>query len=387
MLAAAKRTSLFESDEQQNDAPRPAESNPALAEIDRLNAECEARYRDQLQLEANPSTPATDRTTTRMPATIAKQKALWSPTIANNFAPDAEVVLLSGDSAKTLTSLPDESVKLVITSPPYNLGKEYEKATALGKYLSELNPILQQLVRVLSPNGSLCWQVGNYVDDGEVFPLDIYYYPVFKSLGLKLRNRIVWHFEHGLHASKRLSGRYEVLLWFTKSDDYTFNLDSIRVPSKYPGKTHFKGEKRGQPSGNPLGKNPSDFWKLIEHEWEAGLWNIPNVKANHPEKTIHPCQFPIELVERCVLALTNDGDRVLDPFSGVGSALLAALRRDRKAVGCERDDEYLKIAKKRISDFYAHVLPYRPLGKPVHQPTGREKVSQVPEQWRKNGEP
>jgi DNA modification methylase len=303
-------------------------------------------------------------------------------TIANDFDVNSDVVLLAGDSSKTLELLPDESVDLVITSPPYNLGKEYEKVTALDKYLFELNPILKQLVRVLSPKGSLCWQVGNFVDDGEVFPLDMYYYPVFKSLGLKLRNRIIWHFEHGLHASKRLSGRYEVLLWFTKTDNYTFNLDSIRVPSKYPGKTHFKGEKRGQPSGNPLGKNPSDFWKLIEHEWETGIWDIPNVKANHPEKTIHPCQFPIELVERCVLALTNEGDRVLDPFSGVGSALLAALRRNRKALGCERDDEYLKIAKQRISDFYAHVLPYRPLGKPVHQPTGREKASQVPEAWR-----
>ncbi len=317
------------------------------------------------------------------------QKPLWNPPIAEvaaHFDPQADAVILSGDSAETLKTLPDGSAKLIITSPPYNIGKAYEKATRLDEYLENLTPIVDQLIRVLAEDGSLCWQVGNYVDDGEVFPLDIYYYPVFKSLGLKLRNRIIWHFEHGLHASKRLSGRYEVLLWFTKSDNYTFNLDSIRVPSKYPGKTHFKGEKRGQPSGNPLGKNPSDFWKLIEHEWEAGLWNIPNVKANHPEKTIHPCQFPIELVERCVLALTNDGDRVLDPFSGVGSALLAALRRNRKAIGCERDAEYIMIAKQRIADFYAHVLPYRPLGKPVHQPTGREKVSQIPEQWRKNGE-
>ena len=234
---------------------------------------------------------------------------------------------------------------------------------------------------MLAPSGSLCWQVGNYVENGEIFPLDIYYYPVFKSLGLKLRNRIVWHFDHGLHASKRFSGRYEVMLWFTKTDNYTFNLDSVRVPSKYPGKTYFKGDKYGQPSGNPLGKNPSDYWKLIAHEWEQGLWNIPNVKANHPEKTIHPCQFPIELVERCVLALTNEGDFVLDPFSGVGSALLASLKRGRRAIGCEKDKMYLDIARTRIAKLEAGELPYRPLGKPVHQPTGREKVSQVPLAW------
>jgi adenine-specific DNA-methyltransferase len=221
----------------------------------------------------------------------------------------------------------------------------------------------------------LCRKIGN-------FPLDIFYYPFFKQRGLKLRNRIVWYFDHGLHASKRFSGRYEVLLWFTKGDEYTFNLDSVRVLSKYPGKTNYKpGKDYGKISGNPLGKNPSDIWKLIEQEWEQGLWCIPNVKANHPEKTLHPCQFPIELVKRCVLALTNPGDYVLDPFSGVGSAMLAALRQHRKAIGCEKDPEYNRIAKERISDFYIGCLPYRPLGKPVHQPTGREKVSQIPKEW------
>lgn len=315
----------------------------------------------------------------------SEQQGLWSPEVGEKYHQDAEVVLLSGDAALTLKTIPDGSVKLIITSPPYNLGKVYEKATSLERYLADLRPILDELIRVLSPQGSVCWQVGNYVENAEVFPLDIYYYPVFKSLGLKLRNRIIWHFEHGLHASKRFSGRYEVLLWFTKSDTYTFNLDSVRVPAKYPGKTHFKGDKQGQPSGNPLGKNPSDFWKLMVREWEQGLWEIPNVKANHPEKTLHPCQFPIELVERCVLALTDENDWVLDPFSGVGSALLAALKHGRKAIGCEKDSDYVRIARRRIADFYNGTLPYRPLGKPIHKPTGREKVSQIPESWRNNG--
>lgn len=313
--------------------------------------------------------------------------ALWDvPAIANHFSKDAEAVILEGDSASTLRTVPDRTIKLIVTSPPYNIGKVYEKATDLDKYLDSLAPVINQVIRVLADNGSLCWQVGNYVEKSEIFPLDIFYYPFFKSLGLKLRNRIVWYFEHGLHASKRFSGRYEVLLWFTKSDDYTFNLDSVRIPAKYPGKTHFKpGKNYGKPSGNPLGKNPSDIWKLICQEWEQGLWCIPNVKANHPEKTIHPCQFPIELVERCVLALTNPGDWVLDPFSGVGTALLAALRHERKGIGCEKDAEYNRVAKKRIEDFYAGVLGYRALGKPVHQPTGREKVSQVPHEWLNGG--
>lgn len=315
-------------------------------------------------------------------------KSLWEPVIADTFDLSAEAILLAGDAAESLKSIPDGTAKLVITSPPYNIGKSYETAIGLTDYLENLTPIIGEVIRVLANDGSLCWQVGNYVDQGEIFPLDIFYYPFFKRHGLRLRNRIVWHFDHGLHASKRFSGRYEVMLWFTKTDDYTFNLDDVRVPSKYPGKTNYKpGENYGKLSGNPLGKNPSDIWKLIQHEWEQGLWCIPNVKNNHPEKTLHPCQFPIELVERCVLALTNPGDWVLDPFSGVGSALLAALRRDRKGIGCEREPQYLEIARQRIVDVHSGTLGYRPLGKPVHQPSGREKVSQVPKSWpRKEGE-
>ena len=168
-----------------------------------------------------------------------EQKALFSGRTYSTFDRNAEAVLLAGDAAQSLAELPDGTAKLIITSPPYNLGKVYEKATVLDDYLKALEPVIGQLIRVLAPDGSLCWQVGNYVANSEVFPLDIFYYPVFKSRGLKLRNRIVWHFEHGLHASKRFSGRYEVLLWFTKGDEYTFNLDDVRVPSKYPGKTYF----------------------------------------------------------------------------------------------------------------------------------------------------
>ncbi|MEM4204089.1 MAG: site-specific DNA-methyltransferase, partial [Candidatus Methanomethylicaceae archaeon] len=241
--------------------------------------------------------------------------------------------------------------------------------------------LIAQLHRVLREDGSICWQVGNFVEDGEVFPLDILYYPIFKELGMKLRNRIVWKFGHGLHASKRFSGRYETILWFTKSDRYIFNLDAVRVPAKYPGKRHFKGPNRGKPSCNPLGKNPSDVWEILAQDWEELVWDIPNVKSNHPEKTIHPCQFPIELVERCVLALTNEGDWVFDPYMGVGSALIAALMHGRRAMGCEKETSYVEIAHQRILDYFNGTLRYRPMGKPVYQPTGREKVSKIPEEW------
>ncbi|MDB2548268.1 site-specific DNA-methyltransferase [Paracoccaceae bacterium] len=302
--------------------------------------------------------------------------------VSDDYNEEASAVFLKGDCLETLNQLPENSVKLIVTSPPYNLNKEYETKAALEDYLNALEPIIDKLYSVLSEDGSICWQVGNYVEDGEVFPLDMYFYPLFKKKGMQLRNRIIWHFDHGLHAKKRFSGRYETLLWFTKSKEYTFNLDPVRVPSKYPGKRNYKpGPNYGKPSGNPLGKNPSDIWKIMIEEWEVGMWDIPNVKANHPEKTTHPCQFPIELVERCILALTNENDIVLDPFSGVGSAMLAALKRNRRAIGCEMQEDYIAAAKERVKLFTEGNLPYRPLGKPVHKPSGKEKVSQRPQEW------
>lgn len=296
--------------------------------------------------------------------------------------PSVEYEIINGDALKELTKFEDDKFDLIITSPPYNVGKEYEVKISIEKYLQTQEKIIEQLVRVLSNKGSICWQVGNYVEKGEVFPLDIYYYQIFKQFKLKLRNRIIWHFGHGLHASKRFSGRYETILWFTKTDKNIFNLDDVRVPSKYPGKLHFKGPKKGLPSGNPKGKNPSDIWEVVVNDWENEMWNIPNVKSNHPEKTIHQCQFPIELVERCVLALTNKKSWVLDPFSGVGSAIVASLKNGRNAVGIDKEKKYCKIAEERIDKLKKGELKIRPINKPIHVPSKNDKVAQIPIDWR-----
>lgn len=301
--------------------------------------------------------------------------------IANTFTPDADLVIYHGDTNDFIQTIPAETVKLIVTSPPYNLGKAYEDKVSIETYLKEQAQTIANMLPILHPQGSICWQVGNFVDRGEVFPLDIYYYTIFKKLGLRLRNRIIWHFGHGLHTQKRFSGRYETILWFTKGDEYTFNLDPVRVPSKYPGKRHYKGPNKGKPSGNPQGKNPSDVWEIVADDWDTCFWEIPNVKSNHPEKTIHPCQFPIELVERCVLALTDKGDWVFDPYAGVGSALIAALKQDRRAMGSEQEKVYVDVAHERIHSFLNGMLQIRPLGKPVHKPSGREKVSQIPPEW------
>ncbi|MEW6566622.1 MAG: site-specific DNA-methyltransferase [Chloroflexota bacterium] len=307
------------------------------------------------------------------------------PKVESHFSPDARIVLYHGDTRDLLCTIPSGSIRLIVTSPPYNVGKEYETRVSLKSYLETQREVIGELCRVLADDGSICWQVGNYVEDGEVFPLDIYYYDLFKDRGLRLRNRIIWHFGHGLHASKRFSGRYETILWFTKTDGYIFNLDPVREPSKYPGKRHYKGPNKGKPSGNPKGKNPSDVWRLITTEWEEAFWEIPNVKANHPEKTPHPCQFPVELVERCVLALTSVDDWVLDPFAGVGSSLIAAARHERRAMGAEKEHSYVEMARRRLQLFYAGALPLRRLGRPIHKPLGTEKVTQIPQEWNNVG--
>ena len=270
---------------------------------------------------------------------------------------DKNVLVSCEDNLAFIKPLPDASMKLIVTSPPYNIGKEYEKRKPLENYIHDQARVIAECVRLLHPEGSLCWQVGNHVQNGEVFPLDIILYHVFKDHGLKLRNRIIWHFGHGLHCSKRLSGRHETILWFTKTGKYTFNLDPIRVPSKYPGKKHFKGPNKGKLSCNPKGKNPSDVWEIV------------NVKSNHCEKTIHPCQFPVELVERLVLSMTNEWDKVFDPYMGVGSSVIAAIKNNRLGYGCDTEPEYVNIAWDRIRQYRQGLLKTRPMDKPVYNPS------------------
>lgn len=276
---------------------------------------------------------------------------------SDKFDSTVDLIYYYGDVNDLLKQIPDEFCQLVITSPPYNLGKEYEEKVNLDIYLDQQEKIIRECVRILKPEGSICWQVGNYVENGEIIPLDILLFPIFSKLQLQLRNRIVWHFGHGLHAKNRFSGRYEVILWFTKTENYVFNLDPVRVPQKYPNKRHYKGPKKGQLSGNPLGKNPSD------------VWNIPNVKSNHIEKTDHPCQFPVELVERLVLALTNEKDWVFDPFMGVASTAIASILHNRKSIGAEIIKEYIDIGWERIEKAEKGELEIRPMSRPIYNPT------------------
>ena len=302
--------------------------------------------------------------------------------IYQNFNDGADIVFHRGDTMKFVKTIPEKSIRLIITSPPYNVGKEYEVKESIEEYLKKQEVLIDELARILCDDGSICWQVGNYVNDGEVFPLDIFYYKIFKDKGFKLRNRIIWRFGHGLHASNRLSGRYETLLWFTETDNYIFNLDDIRIPSKYPGKRYYKGPKKGQPSCNPKGKNPEDVWEFMQKEWDISIWDIPNVKSNHPEKTIHPCQFPVELVERCVLAFTNERDIIYDPYAGVGTSIIGAIKNNRRAFASEKEKQYVDVGKKRVKLMLQGQLKIRPIGTEIYVPDKNNKVAQIPLEWK-----
>lgn len=302
-----------------------------------------------------------------MPIKIVKR-------IKKGVSPDTSATkLFLMDVERFLDSLPMQPIfDLVVTSPPYNIGKEYENQVPLSEYVAWQKRIIEKIYPRLKDTGSICWQVGNYVENGSITPLDIELAPIFKGLHLHLRNRIIWHFGHGLHNKNRFSGRYEVILWYTKSDMYTFNLDDVRVPAKYPGKRSYRGENRGKLSGNPKGKNPED------------VWDMPNVKGHHVEKTSHPCQFPVGLIERLVLALTNENDLVFDPFAGVASSGVAALLHGRCFWGCEVVEDYIKQGKERLELTIAGKIRYRPHDKPIYDAKA-SALSRIPDEWKETG--
>jgi len=282
-----------------------------------------------------------------------------------------EARLQQADAAAFLGSLPSESVDLIVTSPPYFLGKEYDKSRAAADFAAELGRVIPLARAALKEGGSLCWQVGNHVQNGELLPLDFAVGWAMADSGMKLRNRIIWTFSHGAHASTRFSGRHETILWYTKGQSAFFDLDSVRVPQKYPGKRHYKGPNKGDWSGNPLGKNPGDVWSIGE------VWDIPNVKAGHVEKTSHPCQFPTALVRRLVTALCPRGGTVVDPYLGSGSAAVSALLEGRNFVGSDITSRYLEIAAKRLETLVEGNLKVRP-DMPVRQPNDCEAVAKTP---------
>ena len=258
---------------------------------------------------------------------------------------------------------------LVITSPPYFMNREYDTSNDIEDFRSIHSELASQINRVVKPSGSICWQVGIFAKDGAITPLDYEVHTVFQKYFI-LRNRIVWTFGHGMHARNRFSGRHETILWYSKSGDYFFDLDPVRVPQKYPGKRFYKGPNKGKLSGNPLGKNPGD------------VWDIPNVNSRHVEKEEHPCQFPVSLALRLVKSLCPEGGLVLDPFAGTSTTGIACMMSKRKFLGSELNPDYASISESRFNRYVEGTLPIRP-DKPPAAPNRNQKVATLPEEFQR----
>lgn len=279
-------------------------------------------------------------------------------------------VLFRGDCRKLISNLPDACIDLTITSPPYCLGKEYEKARTVQEFIEDQRRVLPEIARLTKVGGSICWQVGYHTVSNEAFPLDYAVFTILSGIkGISLRNRLIWSFGHGLHQRRRFSGRHEIVLWFTKGKDYYFDLEAVRVPQKYPGKRHHKGPQKGEFSGNPRGKNPGD------------VWEIPNVKAFHVEKLAHPCQFPVGLVDRLVRALCPKGGTVFDPYMGSGSTGVAAAMHNARFIGAESMEDYFTIARKRLAGAHKGVITFRSADRPIHSASPTDSVARTPDHF------
>lgn len=229
--------------------------------------------------------------------------------------------LICGDALTELRRLRAGAADLLISSPPYNVGKAYERRVAMEAYADWIRPICAESIRALRPGASFCWQVGMHIIKGkeprgsEVLPLDFIFIPMLQELGLTYRDRFIWTFGHGLHCKYRFSGRHETILWFTKGE-VDFDVEEVRA--------------------RLLGEDGS------------GVWRITNIKNNHREKTAHPCQFPELLVERLLTNLSGRGDTVLEPFADAGTVSAVAERCGRKSISIELNPEYVAIARERV---------------------------------------
>jgi DNA modification methylase len=245
--------------------------------------------------------------------------------------------IINGDALSVMKKFPSKSINLIITSPSYEVGKEYEMGSSFENYLKFHEEIIKEAKRILKDNGSIYWNVAQTPKNGEIVPLGAVFYNLFKQNSFYLKNWIIWKFDGGLNCKKRLSGRYENVLWFVKDyNKFIFNLDSIRTVPKW------KNDKRN----NPIGKNPTDFWEFIE---ENSVWDINRVVNVSKEKTRHPCQFPEKLVERVIKASSNKGDVVFDMFNGSGTTCKVANELGRKFIGIDKELRYCKIALNRVN--------------------------------------
>jgi adenine-specific DNA-methyltransferase len=243
------------------------------------------------------------------------------------------------DCLEAMRLLPENLVDLTITSPPYNIGKEYEELAQLEHYLEWCETWISEIHRITSENGTFWLNLGylQVEEKGLAVPIP---YLLWDRTPFYFLQEVVWNYAAGVACKKRFSPRNEKLLWYVKDNkSYTFNLDAVRDPNvKYPNQ-----KKNGKLKCNPLGKNPTDVWQITK---------VTSGKNRaSPERTPHPAQFPLSLVERMLKTSSNLGDIVLDPFMGSGSTAECAFRNGRFVIGFELKNEYISFAQQRIEQY------------------------------------
>jgi adenine-specific DNA-methyltransferase len=246
------------------------------------------------------------------------------------------IVLYQGDALAMMAALQEPLFNATITSPPYNIGKEYEERLPLEEYVAWCGKWMSELHRLTTSTGSLWLNLGYTAvpQYGRAVPLP---YLLWDKSPFFLVQEIVWQYGAGVSSRLAFSPRNEKVLWYVKDErEYTFNLDDVRDPDvKYPNQ-----KKNGKLRCNPLGKNPGDVWSIPKVTSGAG-------RASR-ERTPHPAQFPEALIERLMLAGTNPGDVVLDPFMGSGTTAAVAARLGRQCVGFELRADYFATAVARL---------------------------------------
>jgi adenine-specific DNA-methyltransferase len=249
------------------------------------------------------------------------------------------VAIYKGDCLEGMKELPDGVINTTITSPPYNIGKDYEQLVRLEDYLDWCEKWIGEIYRLTMHNGTFWLNVGYLEVENKGLAVPIPYL-LWNRTPFYFLQEVVWNYAAGVACRKRYSPRNEKLLWYVKNQqDYTFNLDDVRDPNvKYPNQ-----KRNGKLKCNPLGKNPTDVWQITK---------ITSGKnRSSTERTPHPAQFPIALVERMLKASSNIGDVVLDPFMGSGSTAECALRNGRYTIGFELNEKYISYAEQRITNY------------------------------------
>lgn len=262
------------------------------------------------------------------------------------------VLVYRGDCVELLSKLPADSIQLTVTSPPYNIGKEYETPLPLDQYLDWCSSWIDRIHSATTPSGAFWLNLGylQVPGRGRAVPIP---YLLWDRIQFFLMQEIVWTYGAGVAGRKAFSPRNEKFLWYVKDQDaYMFDLDAVRDPDvKYPNQ-----KKNGKLRCNPLGKNPGD------------VWAIPKITSgtdrSSPERTDHPAQFPLRVIDRIIRACSAPGDVILDPFLGSGTTAEAAIRAGRQVVGFEISPRYLDIAVRRLkatsSDLASCLLDPRP---------------------------